>query len=44
MLHREHGGMFARTGMIRGGGGCMPNKYKMLQIRIMERQRKSGAA
>ena len=44
MLRREHGGMFARIGMIRGGGGVAKAKTKMLQIRIMERQRKTGAA
>ena len=26
MLHREHGGMFARIGMIRGGGGACQSK------------------
>jgi hypothetical protein len=43
MLHREHGGMFARIGMIRETAAEHGKaKTKMLQIRIMERQRKTG--
>ena len=38
MLHREHGGMFARIGMIREAAAEHAKaKTKMLQIRIMER-------
>ena len=45
MLHREHGGMFARIGMIREAAAEHGKaKTKMLQIRIMERQRKTGVA
>ena len=44
MLHREHGGMFARIGMIRGAAEHGKANTKMLQIRIMERQRKTGVA
>jgi hypothetical protein len=45
MLHREHGGMFARIGMIRETAAEHGKaKTKMLQIRIMERQRKTGVA
>ena len=43
MLHREHGGMFARIGMIREAAAERGKaKTKRLQIRIMERQRKTG--